>query len=110
MAHRLRVIYADLSEFVGTTAEWDRVHDGILIIQIEQRPGEWVTVHGHDWYYVLDDHAAGYADDANWDLTTGSSTMIPLRPNGHERAGKLVDREVWQRAKALMRELPDALR
>jgi len=109
VANRMRVIYSDLSEFVATRAEWSQVRDGILFLQIEEPPGQWETLHGHDWYYVCGDHAGCYTDPGDVDQATGLSAML-LRQNRHQRAGKLVDRDVWQRAKALMRQLPQANR
>jgi hypothetical protein len=106
MASRLRVIYADLTEFIGTTAEWGQVRDGILIVQIEQQPGDWVALQGEDWYFVLGDQAVAFSHRDSSDLETSSDTVIRRRKSQHERAGKLVGHEVWQRAKAMMREPP----
>ena len=96
---RLRVIYADLSEFVGTTEEWEQVRDGILIIQVEEQPGHWVSLYGHDWYYVSGGRAYCY---------TGPHAPDELHvgPSQHERSGRLVTADVWQRAKAKMHQWP----
>jgi hypothetical protein len=106
---RLRVIYADLSEFHGTTADWDEVRDGILIVQIEERAGYWATLHGHDWYCVCScgDHACGDTDRLACNIASDSSRMSPERLPRHGRTGKLVPNDVWQRAKTRMHQLPN---
>jgi hypothetical protein len=113
---RIRVIYADLSEFVGTTAEWDQVRDGILIALIENRPGYWVSLYGDDRYCVYGDRLYSYtghdyscAGHDPCDIAADSAMVPPLRLNRNERSGKLVANDVWQRAKAKMHELPDGL-
>jgi len=98
---RLRVIYADLSEFIGTTAEWEQVCDGILIVQIEERPGQWATLLGYDRYSVFRNNAFGYTNRVACDIGTESSRVIARHLNRRERSGRLVANEVWQRAKAM---------
>jgi hypothetical protein len=98
----LRVIYADLSEFLGTTAEWDQVSDDILIVQIEERQGHWATLLGYDRYYVFRNKAFGQTTRVACDIATESSRVIPRCLNRRERSGKLVPSEVWLRAKAMM--------
>lgn len=104
---RVRVIYGDLSVWVGTADQWAAVRDGILYVQIERLPGHWVSLFGHDQYYIDGDRAGGYTDRVEWDLVGNVLTRSDLRLEPVlARAGQLVDDDVWQQAKALAREIP----